>query len=268
MYKLIAIDMDGTLLNSKKEISKGNETAVKTAKLKGTNVVIATGRPQVGIKRYSDQLSCENCNDYQIVFNGALVINNKTNEVIYEELLNGKDVEYLYRISKDLKINIHAFNRNQECITPKMSKYTELEGSINNINVGIVDFNTIEENEKIIKIMFIDEPEILQTAIDNLPDEVYKKYSVVRSAPYFLEFLNKKAEKWKAVEALANHLNITNEETICIGDAGNDYEMVKNAGLGVAMANGFKEVLDVAKFITKDNNSDGVAYAINKYVNN
>ena len=114
--------------------------------------------------------------------------------------------------------------------------------------------------------MMIDEPEILQKAIDNLPEDLYEKYTVVRSAPYFLEFLNKEANKGTGVGMLADHLGIKKEEVICVGDAGNDLHMIEYAGLGVAMENATDDVKEKAGYITKSNNEDGVAHVIEKFM--
>ena len=116
--------------------------------------------------------------------------------------------------------------------------------------------------------MYIDEPDYLSNVIKNLPKEAYERFNIVQSAPFFLEFLNPKADKWYAIEALANHLGIKNDEIMTFGDAHNDYLMVKNAGLGIAMGNGIDELKKVAKFVTVPNYENGVAYALNKFVFN
>ena len=112
----------------------------------------------------------------------------------------------------------------------------------------------------------IDEPEVLQKAVDNLPKEVYEKYTVVRSTPYFLEFLNKEVNKGTGVKLLADHLRVKQEEVMTFGDAENDLDMIVYAGMGVAMANGFEEVKEAANYITDSNEEDGVAKAIEKFV--
>ena len=261
---LIALDMDGTLLDDEKKISEDNKKAIMEAKNKGCYVVLSTGRPKAGIISYNESLKTGNINEYLIVFNGALVIDYNTDEIISETLLENEDFKYLYNLSLELNVNIHAFDQNQNLITPKNSKYTEVEASLNHIETHIVDFNKV--TDKMIKVMFIDEPEILDEAIKKLPQEIYDRYTVVKSAPFFLEFLNKKVDKGNAVLALGEYLNIKQEEIICMGDAGNDLGMVLKAGLGIAMENAFPEVKKAAKFITKSNNESGVAYAISKFV--
>ena len=266
MYKLIALDMDGTLLNEEKRVTERTKKAIQAARDKGVTVVIATGRPIDGVTRYLEELDMFTDKDYVLSYNGGLVLNTKSREVICKIGLLGEDVNYLYNLSKELGVNIHAFSEKNGLVTPKNSKYTEVEAEINNIKINEIDFNTIESDESFIKIMMIDEPEILQNAVDNLPKEVYEKYTVVRSTPYFLEFLNKEVNKGTGVELLAKHLGVKREEIITMGDAGNDLHMIEYAGMGIAMGNAFEEVKAAANYITDTNEEDGVAKAIEKFV--
>lgn len=267
MYKLIALDMDGTLLREDKTISETTREAIKQAKAKGVKVVLASGRPVEGIQSYLEQLELVSGEDFVVSYNGAVVQNTKTKEVISRTVLKGKDLKELYVISKELGINIHAFS-GEGCITPEITKYSVLEGEINGIPVITKDYEGVADSEDIIKIMMVDEPEVLQEAIDKLPKEVYEKYTVVRSAPFFLEFLNKEVNKGIGVEALAKSLGIKREEVICMGDAGNDEHMIRYAGLGVAMGNAFEEIKEIADFVTKSNDEDGVAHVIEKFILN
>ncbi|MCE9656183.1 sugar-phosphatase [Clostridium celatum] len=266
MYKLVAIDMDGTLLREDKSVSERTKIAINKAKEKGVNVVIATGRPIDGVTRYLEELNMLSEDDYVLSYNGGLVLKTKSREVISKIALTGADLHYLHNISKELGVNIHAFSETQGLITPKSSKYTEVEATLNNIQIGINDYSEIEDNHSIIKVMMIDEPEILQRAIDNLPKEVYEKYTVVKSTPYFLEFLNKEVNKGTGVELLAKYLGVKREEIMTFGDAENDLAMIEYAGMGVAMANAFEEVKEVANYITDSNEEDGVAKAIEKFI--
>lgn len=266
MYKLIAIDMDGTLLREDKTVSERTKNAIKEAKEKGVQVVIATGRPIDGVTRYLEELDMYDENDCVLTYNGGLVLKTKSREVISKIALTGADLHYLHNLSKELDVNIHAFSEIHGLITPKNSKYTEVEANINGIEININDYSDIEDDHSIIKVMMIDEPEILQKAVDRLPQEVYDKYTVVRSTPYFLEFLNKSVNKGTGVELLAKHLGIKQEEVMTFGDAGNDIDMIVYAGMGVAMENGFEEVKKAANYITDSNENDGVAKAIEKFV--
>ena len=266
MYKLVAIDMDGTLLKEDKTISERTKNAIQSAKDKGVTVVLATGRPIEGVSRYLEELGMYSENDYVLSYNGALIQKTKSKEAVAKVALKGEDLHYLRRLSNELGVNIHAFSEKEGLITPKISKYTEVEADINKIEIHEVDIDNIADDEVMIKIMMIDEPEILEVAMEKLPKEVYEKYTVVRSAPFFLEFLNKKVNKGVGVELLAKHLGLNKEEVMTFGDAGNDLHMIEYAGLGVAMENAFDEVKEAADYITDSNENDGVAKAIEKFI--
>lgn len=265
MYKLIAIDMDGTLLREDKTVSEYTKKIIEQARKIGVKIVLASGRPLEGLEAYLDMLGLVSEEDYVICYNGAIVQNVATKEIVGRTVLTGTDLKKLYEVSKELEVSIHAFSK-EGCITPIMTKYSQLEGDINDIPVKVVDYSQVTNEEEIIKIMLVDEPEVLQKAVDRLPEELYSEYTVVRSAPYFLEFLDKKVNKGEGVRALAEHLNIKKEEIMCFGDAGNDWHMIAFAGMGVAMGNAFPEVKEIANYITKSNEEDGVAYAIEKFV--
>ncbi|MBU3091696.1 sugar-phosphatase [Clostridium sp. CF011] len=267
MYKLIALDMDGTLLNDKKQISQVNFDAIQQAKKNGIKVVLASGRPLVGFKRYLEELNLISEDNYAVAFNGALVQNTEGNRTIAKTTLTIEDYKYLYELSKELKVNIHALTENT-VISPKDTKYTRNEAEMNHISNEVIAVEDVGEGTTIVKVMFVDEPDIIDEVMQRIPEEVSDKYTIVRSAPFYLEFLHKSVNKGTGVAALAKELNIKQEEVICIGDAGNDIHMIKYAGLGVAMGNAFPEVKRAANFITKTNEQDGVAHIINKFILN
>jgi Cof subfamily protein (haloacid dehalogenase superfamily) len=265
MYKLIALDMDGTLLRNDHTISKETQKAIRSAKAKGVKVVLSSGRPMVGLNKYLKELNLIDKDDYAVSYNGALIQNTSTGEVLAKTPMSLEDLNYLYNLSKELNVNIHLLTENS-CVTPKWNKYSQHETDMNGIPLEIKDFDNFDPNTTIVKIMFIDEPEILSPAVDKLSKEAYEKYTVVRSAPFFLEFLEKTVNKGSGVELLANSLGIKREEIICVGDAGNDLHMIEYAGLGVAMGNAFPEVKEIADYITLTNEEHGVAHVINKFI--
>ncbi len=266
MYKIIALDMDETLLQPNKTIAKADRDALIKAQKMGIYVVLATGRPIFGIRKYIDELEIPD-KGYAICFNGAEVTTIDTKELVYNEKLNGNDVHYLANLSKKLNVNMHGFDK-KGCFSEKMSKYTELEITLNHIDLNYVKYSDYKESDEIIKIMYVDEPDYLDSVIEEFPKEIYEKYNIVKSAPFFLEFLNPKADKWYALEALAKHLGIKNEEIMTFGDEKNDYLMVKNAGLGIAMGNAIDLLKKDAKFVTLKNTENGIAYALNKFIFN
>ncbi|RMD00474.1 sugar-phosphatase [Clostridium autoethanogenum] len=265
MYKLVGIDMDGTLLRDDKSISEENYNAIQKAKELGVKIVLATGRPLKGIEKYLKQLKLTSEGDYSVAFNGAVVQKNNNGKVISENLLKHEDLKYLYNLSKQLNVNIHILTFDF-CAAAKLNKYSKLESSLNKIPLKILDLNQIPDYVPIVKVMFVDEEEKLSKAIENLPRTVYEKYTVLRSEPYFLEFINKNVNKGFGIQVLKEKLNISRDEIMCIGDAGNDIHMIKYAGLGVAMENAFSDTKKVADYITKTNEQNGVAHVINKFI--
>ncbi|NEZ46772.1 sugar-phosphatase [Clostridium niameyense] len=265
MYKLIAIDMDGTLLKDDKTISEENKIAIKKAKDKGVKVVLSTGRPLEGIKKYLKQLDLISNHDYAVAFNGGLVEKTSEDEILTENYMTKEDLNLLYDLSKDLDIDIH-FLTIDKCYTPKLNSYSKMESDLNGISLNVVDFNKLDENIKIIKIMFIGAEKKLDEIITKLPEFLYNKYNIVRTDAVYLEFLNKDVSKGYGVKKLAEKLGIKQDEVMCIGDAENDIHMVEYAGLGVAMGNAFPQLKKVANYITKTNEEHGVAHVIEKFV--
>ncbi|MGR6980431.1 Cof-type HAD-IIB family hydrolase [Testudinibacter sp. P27/CKL/0425] len=265
-YKLIALDLDGTLLNTQKAISQRNQDAILAARAQGVYVILASGRPYIGMKKYMQQLGMTGSDDYVLCFNGARVERADDGHVINSKMLSGKDAKRVAYYAQQMGLNTHAFSPERGLITPQPSHYTQHEADSNFIDFTVIDFDTLDDDEPIIKSMIIDPPELLEKIVTNLPSELAQRYTVVRSAPFFLEFIHPQANKGAGVAALAEHLNIAAEQVICCGDAGNDLHMLQYAGLGVAMGNATDELKAVADYITADHNDSGVAQVIEKFV--
>ena len=116
--------------------------------------------------------------------------------------------------------------------------------------------------------MIVDEPEKLEEIMQNIPQEFHDKYTIVKSAPFFLEFLNKKANKGNALKSLCENINLPIEQSIAVGDEENDQHMIKYAGLGVAMGNARQSIKEISDYITDTNDNHGVAKVIDKFILN
>lgn len=288
MYKLIALDLDGTLLNSYGEITKINRDAIKDAKEKGIEVILASGRDPKTMERISKEL---NINSYLIAGNGATVYDIKNKENIYENFLNIEKALKIIKICKEntiffsvyttkgiitegIKYNIKVFN-NENSYRPQEQRtnikvvqdiYDYVEKNTPSIlKIIICDedkiiFNHIIETMKTVEDVEILEVEHMSKKIIRIGDEQYPvEY-------FYTEVTNKDSNKWTAIKFLIEKLNIKQEEVMCIGDNMNDYEMVKQAGLGVTMSGSALEKQEVADYVTEDNNSDGVGKAIYKFI--
>lgn len=265
MYKLIAIDMDGTLLNDRHEVPEDVKYTLSEAKKQGIKIVLCSGRPIGGIQSYIKALNLNQEGDFAIAYNGALVQDTHTNEVVAELSLGHADLVKLYELSMELKTPMHFFDT-KGVYTPNadISDYTVLEAYLSEIPLGYRQVSDIPTNISIPKIMFVNHPDKLNRTIEELPKSLNKQYTIVQSAPYFLEFVHPSASKGNAVKMLAEQLGIKQEETMTIGDNGNDLSMIRYAGCGVAMGNAIPEVKAAADFQTRSNNESGVAYAIKK----
>ena len=264
--KLVAIDIDGTLVNNNREITPEVFEAIQKAKAAGVKIVIATGRPLLGVKNILESLNLLDAGDYVITYNGALVQATATGEAFIDEPLTYDDYVDIEMESRRLKTPLHSItmstiythNRN-------ISKYSINEAYITGLPLK---YRTAEEMAKheIIKMMYIDEPEKLDETITKLPQRFKERYTIVKSTPFYLEILNKNASKGLGVQHLAEKLGISHEETMAIGDEENDRSMLEAVGNPVVMANGNPELKKIAKYITKSNEASGVAHAINEWV--
>lgn len=264
MIKLITIDLDGTLLDKDKNVSQKNLEAIKKCAEKGIYVVIATGRPYLGAKSLIKKLGL--FNSFIILYNGGKVIDIKNNKTIYTNTINGSDIKEIYQLSIKNNLYYHAFKENEDLITQLFNPYTALEVRINHIPFKNELIKNINDDDKFLKGMIVGDEASLDLLEPKVPSSFKEKYSIVRSAKVFLEFLNKSVDKGNALNFLKDYLNLKDDETMAIGDAGNDLGMIKEAHIGVAMKNSMKNVLDVADYITEnDNNNSGVAEAINKF---
>ncbi len=266
MYKLVALDMDGTLLDSQKELTSRVRSAIASAKEQGIKVVLASGRPFEGMLPTLKELGLDSEEDYALTYNASLILKVACQTVINSAILTGQDAIELYETANKLGVNILAYSMTHGLITPKQNKYTDYEAKLNNIEFTEFDFYNLDADEEIVKVMMIDEPELLENAITQLPQALQDKYSTARSTPFFFELMNKQSNKGNGMEALTAHLGLSPEQIICVGDAANDVEMIKYAGLGVAMENATDEVKAHANYITASNDQDGVAHVFEKYV--
>ena len=248
--KLIAIDMDGTLLLPDHTISPAVKAAIAAARERGVNVVLTTGRPYAGVHSYLKELHMEQPGDYCITYNGALVQKAGDGSTVAQTALSYDDYRFLEQLSREVGSHFHALDRNTLYTANRdISYYTVHESYVATIPLVFCEAEKMDPEIQLLKVMMIDEPAILDKAIARIPAEVKEKYTVLKSAPYFLEILD-----------------IKPEEIMAIGDQENDIAMIEFAGVGVAMDNAIPAVKEAANFITKSNLEDGVAFAIEKYV--
>ena len=256
-FKLIALDLDGTLLNSDLKISPRAMTAIQAAEKKGVRVTLCTGRMYVSALHYARELKL---NVPLITYNGALVKN--SNEVLYERSLSLEEAKHVIRTCKkfDCQLNLYLDDKLYAEKSNGWSKrYAE------KVKVDLHEVDDLLDFLKLppIKLLAMGKEEVLHKIRGQLADrELY----ITRSHSYFLEMLNTEATKGKGLAVVAEKMAIDRKNVLAIGDNENDIEMFKYAGCAVAMNNADEQVKAYADYVTKSNDDDGVAEAIEKLV--
>ncbi|MFA6940818.1 MAG: Cof-type HAD-IIB family hydrolase [Clostridiaceae bacterium] len=269
-YKLVCLDMDGTLLNDNKEVSDKNKEGIKRLIENNIKVAVSTGRPYVNAGYFADLIG----QDLPIIASNGAYIYEKGRGVIYSKPLSKENA---VNIIKTLKENgfYSQFHGPKDIYTEKLeysslliSKFNQIIPEKNRMKINILkNFDEILKNYngEFLKCILIneDEKKILKVK------EELKKLSgleVVSSSKCNVEVMEKGISKGEAVESLAKYLGIGLNQVAVMGDNENDLSMIKRAGLGIAMGNAEDEVKSAAKYITGSNNEDGVFYAIDKFI--
>ena len=289
MYKLIAIDLDGTLLNSYGEISKQDKHAIKEAIQKGIKVILASGRTFSAIENYAQDLGAT---EYVVSGNGATIYDIQKNEIIYNKCLTKAKVlkianiceenSVYYNVYADKSIIANSLNYNTlfyhcENLRKPEEKRTAID-IVENVPKYINGLN----NEEFLKITVCDKDKSIFIGIINKLKQIKNveildvshmsrktiKYGTEEREIeyYYTEISNENVNKWSAIEYLIEKIGIDKSEVVAIGDNVNDKEMIQNAGLGIAMGNSFSELKGIADIVVTDNNSGGIAEAIYKII--
>ena len=289
MYKIVTVDLDGTLLNSAGEVSDYTKDIIQKSINRGTDVILASGRPINSVESIAYEIGSKN---YLISGNGAIVYDIAKKEVIYDRFLNKEQVLNIVRIceensiycnvytemeviAKSLNYNVLFYykenarkaegKRTNINIVPNMYKYIEELSQERFLKVTVCDDNRMIFNSIIRKLKLINDIDVLD--VSHMSRKVIKDgTSQIPIEYYYTEITNKNVNKWTAIEFLLNKLHIQREAVIGIGDNVNDKEMIENAGLGVAMGNSSPEMKAIADVVVSDNNSEGVAEVIKKFV--
>ena len=272
MIKLIAIDMDGTLLNEKKHIDKAEKEAIHEAIEAGIKIVLCTGRPLYGILPFYEELGLSELDSegYVILNNGCSIHKTKDWKLIDQVNFTSDDIEYLYKLSESYDINFTLVN-DTYYFNIGRKPTDELIKDAGFVFSDITDISLEEAKSgkhKIMKIMFLGDPEIMANFQEKNEDIIKSKYSGVLSQSYVYEVFPKDNNKGTGLKKLTEKLGIKQEEVMAIGDGNNDIEMFEYANYSVEMKNATELAKKAAKYETDSNENDGVAKAIRKYALN
>ena len=254
MYKLIAIDLDGTLLNSYGQISTRSKNTINQAIQKGVEVVLTSGRGIMSVKNLADEV---NANNYIICGNGAMVYDVKKESLMYSNLLSQKKVLQLIQICDENSIYYSVYTKSG--IITKNLNYNVLFYHQENDDNNIIFNSIIKKMKKIKGIDILDVGHMSRKLIKSGTEEFSIEY-------FYTEINSQNVDKWTAISYLIEKLDIKKEEVMAIGDNVNDKTMLENAGLGVAMENSAPYIKEISDIVTSNNNEDGVAKIIEKKI--
>ncbi|MES2240508.1 MAG: Cof-type HAD-IIB family hydrolase [Bacteroidota bacterium] len=261
-YKMLVLDMDDTLLNDNHEISNENRAMLSKAKEKGVHVILASGRPTPAMIEYAKDLGL--MDSYMISFNGAVITDLKSNEVIFEQSLTQEQIHTLYDYSKEKNTHIITY-LDGKVVSETHSEYIDVEVNITGLEHEVVPNFKERVQSAAIKCILLEEPSYLKGIEEDLKATM-PHLSVCMSKPFFLEAAQTGIDKGASVKFLAEKLNILQSEVIAVGNAGNDLSMIEYAGLGVWVDNVDAHLRDRGNVIVASNNNHGVAEVIEKYI--
>ncbi len=264
--KIIILDIDGTLVNSKKEITPETLKYLRMIQEQGHIVALASGRPYPGMKQYIDALSLEKYGGYVLSFNGGMVIECAAGRVVYQKTIPNRYAKVLYDFAKKRKIGMVTYDGNRVVTGTDTDGYMEFEARLNNMEIckvddfcGYVDFDMP-------KCLMTAEPEQAEVYEKELRDMLSPELNVFRSEPYFIEITTKGVDKAESVARLLDVLGMKREQCICCGDGFNDRTMVEYAGIGVAMGNAQDVVKEAADYVTASCDEDGIVEVIKRFI--
>ncbi len=288
MYKLVAVDLDGTMLNPYGMVTENTKKVIGETIQKGTEVIIASGRPIDSIKTIAKEIGSEK---YFIAGNGALIYDIQKDEIIYDKFLPKQKVLEIIKICEENSISYNVYT--DQTILATALKYNVLYYQKENLKkeeskqtkISIIndmyEYVKNKKEEKFLKMTICDENQtVFQSIIRKLRkiegievlDVSHMSRKTIKQGTeeitveyYYTEITVQNVDKWEALEYLIEKLNIPKEEVIAIGDNVNDKKMIQHAGLGIVMEGSTPEVAEIADYITASNKEEGVAKALEKF---
>jgi Cof subfamily protein (haloacid dehalogenase superfamily) len=263
--QLLAIDLDDTLLSHDLSISQENKAAIAKAEDLGVRVILASGRSLFSMKRYIQELKLDQRHGYVISWNGSQVTDAQTGDILIQHKMEPGLTELILNWALENHHTLQTQYRDEMWVM-NSNHYSNLDLKLSGMKLiepTREEFLALNHP----KLIVPGEPEQLVGIEAELEELFGDKVRMFRSKPYFLEIMPPEADKGFALAELAQLLSIPRESVMAVGDSGNDKEMIRFAGLGVAMYNALPEIQAIADWVTtKDHNNHGLAEAIDRWV--
>jgi len=260
-FKLLAADIDGTLLNSRGVLTAKTLESIVQLILLGKHFILSTGRPLIGARAISKQIPF----DIPIIGgNGAIVATSRSNTIIFRRDLSADVAHEVIKIAEEYNASLVIWCQDELFINRK-DKYTEKYGSQASSPPQLLADLSLIYTKDITKIIWFDEPEKLKAIQKEIRPRLKRKVNFFTSDPSYLEFVDKEASKAKALAVIRKYYRLKRREIVAIGDGFNDLPMIVYAGFGIAMANADEGVKEKADFVTLSNDEDGVRFVIETF---
>ena len=265
-YQILVLDLDGTLTNSKKEITEPTKQALIDIQEKGKKVVLASGRPTPGILPLAKELHLEKYGSYILSFNGAKIIDCRSKELLYNRTIPPEVIRPIYEMLKCYNMDLLTYTDTHILSSMRTNQFTELESRINQMPIVQTNDFLSEIAFPINKLLGTGDKATIAKALETVKSHFHSRLNIYLSEPFFLEIMPQRIDKAHSLQKLLNSIGLTADSMICCGDGYNDLTMIEYAGLGVAMENAQPLVKESADYITKSNDEDGVLHVINEFM--
>lgn len=266
-YKLLVLDVDGTLLNDEREISKRTLAALLKVQQMGVRIVLASGRPTYGLMPLAKTLELGNYGGFVLSYNGCQIIKAQNGEILFERRINPEMLPYLEKKARKNGFAIFTYHDDTLITDSPDNEYIKNEALLNNLKIIKEDEFSTAIDFAPCKCMLVSDKE---KALIGLEQHWEKRLAgtldAFRSEPYFLKVVPCGVNKANTLGALLEHLGVTREEVIAVGDGVCDVTMLQLAGMGVAMGHSQDSVKVCADYVTASNEEDGVALAVEKLI--
>ena len=265
-YRFLALDIDGTVTNSKKEITPAVHSEIRRLQDAGIPVALVSGRPAQGIRHVADELNFSEYDCYVLAFNGGRIINSKTGELMYHQAISINLAKEVCKAAEDYNVAIVTYKGDEIISSQPDNQYTRIESYVTRMPVRGVESMEEEMDFEPDKFLFVGEPDRLEQLLPIMQKRFEDRLNIFRSEPFFMEIVPLGIDKAKSLDRLLDKLGLDSTQLVACGDGFNDVSMVNFAGMGVAMGNACAETKAVANYIAPSNDQDGVADAVRKFI--
>lgn len=264
--KLLALDIDGTLTNTQKDITPATLEKIIEAQEKGHIVAIASGRPLPGIRKIADTIELDRFGRYVLAFNGGRIVDYSTGEVVYQAVLDNDVVRDIYDYCLKAGCGMVTYDGDRVITGTDIDGYMTFEASINHMEIMRIDNFREYIDFPLNKCLLTADPDKAEKIEQELAEKFGDQLNIFRSEPYFVEIMPPNVHKATSLEKLLEALDMDRKDLVACGDGYNDLTMIEYAGVGVAMANAQDIVKEHADYITLSNDEDGLVPVVDKFI--